>query len=218
MIKNYKVQRMAMAKTKAAPATRIQSQNKKLILAAALDVFSAAGFQGATVDDIARRAGMSKPNLLYYYRRKKDIYIAVLEHTLTDWLQPLEALNAEGDPLQELSTYILFKLRMSHATPKASRLFANEVLHGAPMIEKFLKGPLRQLVSEKAAIISAWVSAGKLAPVDPFHLIFAIWSVTQHYADFAVQVSAVLGKQPSAEATEKAVLDILLRGLEPAHA
>ena len=209
---------MAPAKSKPAPATRIQAHNKKLILAAALDVFSAAGFQGATVDDIARRAGMSKPNLLYYFRRKKDIYVAVLEHTLIDWLQPLEAMSAEGDPLDELATYIHAKMRMSNANPKASRLFANEVLHGAPMIERFLKGPLRQLVADKAAIISNWVKQGKLAPIDPYHLIFAIWSVTQHYADFAVQVSAVMGKAPPTEATESAVLDILLRGLRPAAA
>lgn len=206
---------MPTAKTKSAPATRIQAQNKKLILAAALDVFSAAGFQGATVDEIAKRAGMSKPNLLYYYRRKKDIYVAVLEHTLTDWLQPFEELRAEGDPIEELTRYIHIKLRMSHANPKASRLFANEILHGAPMVEKFLKGYLKQLVSEKATIISGWVNEGKLAPVDPYHLVFAIWAVTQHYADFAVQVSAVLGRTPSAEATEQAVLDILLRGLKP---
>lgn len=206
---------MPTAKTKSAPDTRIQAQNKKLILAAALDVFSAAGFQGATVDDIAKRAGMSKPNLLYYYRRKKDIYVAVLEHTLTDWLQPFEELSAEGDPIEELTRYIHIKLRMSHANPKASRLFANEILHGAPMVEKFLKGYLKQLVSEKAAIISSWVEEGKLAPVDPYHLVFAIWAVTQHYADFAVQVAAVMGKAPSAEATEKSVLDILLRGLKP---
>ncbi len=209
---------MGQVKPAKVRSTRIQTNNKKLILAAALDVFSAAGFQGATVDEIARRAGMSKPNLLYYYRRKKDIYVAVLEHTLTDWLTPLHDIQHDGEPLQELTRYIRAKVRMAHADPKASRLFANEILHGAPMIEKFLKGPLRQLVAEKAAIITGWVNEGKLAPVDPYHLIFAIWSVTQHYADFAVQVSAVMGKQPSTAETERAVLDILLRGLRPGFA
>jgi TetR/AcrR family transcriptional regulator len=205
---------MPQLKMKPIQGTRIQSQNKRVILDAALDVFSAAGFQGATVDEIARRAGMSKPNLLYYYRRKKDIYVAVLEHTLEDWLAPLHGLNADGEPLEELSRYIRAKVRLSQSDPKASRLFANEILHGAPMIEKFLKGPLRQLVAEKASIIQGWMDAGKLAPVDPQHLIFAIWAVTQHYADFAVQVSAVLGRQESAANIEKAVLDILLRGLK----
>lgn len=206
---------MPQPKRKLNQSTRIQTQNKKLILEAALDVFSAAGFQGATVDQIARRAGMSKPNLLYYYQRKKDIYIAVLEHTLSDWLAPLEALKADGEPLEELARYIRAKVKMAQANPKASRLFANEILHGAPMIEKFLKGPLRQLVNDKAAVIAGWMKEGRLAPANPHHLIFAIWAVTQHYADFAVQVSAVLGRPEASQAIETSVLEILLRGLKP---
>ena len=207
---------MPHAKLKPVVNTRIQARNKEVILEAALDIFSASGFRGATVDQIAAKANMSKPNLLYYFRRKEDIYVALLEHTLTDWLEPLRKIDADGDPLQELAQYISVKMEMSNANPKASRLFANEILHGAPMIEKYLKGPLRQLVTEKAAVIQSWVAAGKLAPVDPFHFIFAIWSVTQHYADFAVQVDAVLGRREDIKPAQKAVLEILLRGLRPA--
>jgi TetR/AcrR family transcriptional regulator len=205
-----------MPHTKAKPVvnTRIQARNKELILKAALDVFSASGFRGATVDQIAAKSEMSKPNLLYYFRRKEDIYVALLEHTLSDWLEPLRKLNPAGNPLDELSRYIAAKMQMSEANPKASRLFANEILHGAPMIEKFLKGPLRQLVAEKAQVIQSWVTSGKLAPVDPYHLIFAIWAVTQHYADFSVQVDAVLGRREDGKAAQKAVLEILLRGLK----
>jgi TetR/AcrR family transcriptional regulator len=205
-----------MPHTKAKPVvnTRIQARNKELILEAALDVFSASGFRGATVDQIAAKSEMSKPNLLYYFRRKEDIYVALLEHTLSDWLEPLRELNAAGDPLTELARYITAKMQMSEANPQASRLFANEVLHGAPMIEKFLKGPLRQLVAEKSQVIQSWIASGKIAPVDPYHLIFAIWAVTQHYADFSVQVDAVLGRREDSKAAQKAVLEILLRGLQ----
>jgi TetR/AcrR family transcriptional regulator len=205
-----------MPHTKAKPVvnTRIQARNKELILEAALDVFSASGFRGATVDQIAAKSEMSKPNLLYYFRRKEDIYVALLEHTLSDWLEPLRELDPAGDPLTELARYITAKMQMSDASPKASRLFANEILHGAPMIEKFLKGPLRQLVAEKSQVIQSWIAAEKIAPVDPYHLIFAIWAVTQHYADFSVQVDAVLGRREDSKAAQKAVLEILLRGLQ----
>ena len=205
---------MPHAKARPVVNTRIQARNKELILEAALDVFSASGFRGATVDQIAAKSEMSKPNLLYYFRRKEDIYVALLEHTLSDWLEPLRALDPAGDPLTELSRYISAKMQMSEANPQASRLFANEVLHGAPMIEKFLKGPLRQLVAEKSQVIQSWIAAGKLAPVDPHHLIFAIWAVTQHYADFSVQVDAVLGRREDSKSAQKAVLEILLRGLK----
>jgi TetR/AcrR family transcriptional regulator len=206
---------MPQLKTKAPINTRIQARNKELILEAALEVFSVSGFRGATVDQIASRADMSKPNLLYYFRRKEDIYVALLEHTLSDWLEPLRALDPQGDPLAELSRYITAKMQMSEANPMASRLFANEILHGAPMIEKFLKGPLKQLVAEKAEVIRFWMKTGKLNHADPYHLIFAIWAITQHYADFSAQIEAVLGRRENGRSAQKAVLDILLRGLRP---
>lgn len=205
--------------TQAEPApkkTRIQAHNEVLILNAALEVFSTYGFRGSTVDQIATSCGLSKPNLLYYFRRKEDIYVAVLEHTLHDWLEPLRQLDAAGDPIAEISRYIRAKIRMSRDNPKASRLFANEILHGAPAIGKYLKGPLKDLVDEKAAIIQGWIAAGRISPVDPHHLIFAIWATTQHYADFDAQVGAILGTQsnPMDEA-ERTILALLIGGLRP---
>jgi len=207
---------MSQAKTVAPRKTRIQSQNEELILAAALEVFSAYGFRGSTVDQIARKCGLSKPNLLYYFRRKEDIYIAVLEHTLSDWLEPLRALDPAGDPIEELSRYIRAKIRMSRDNPKASSLFANEILHGAPAIGRFLEGPLKDLVDEKAAVIQGWIDRGLLNPVDPYHLIFAVWATTQHYADFDVQVHAILGDRGDhmAEA-ERTLLSLFVGGLRP---
>ncbi len=203
-------------KSKAKPAakTRIQSENQDLILKAALDVFSTYGYRGATVDQIAAKCGLSKPNLLYYFRRKEDIYTAVLEHTLTEWLIPLRMLDVTNDPITELTNYISTKLEMSHRNPAASRLFANEVLHGAPHIRKFLNGPLKDLVEAKAAVIQTWIEAKKIKPVDPQHFIFSIWAVTQHYADFAVQVEAIMGPKPDRLKTQTAVLEILLNGLK----
>lgn len=173
--------------------TRIQGINRGIILDAALESFSTYGFRGSTIDQIAERAGMSKPNLLYYFPRKEDIYVTVLEKTLEEWLDPLDAIDPEGDPIEELRKYISIKLEMSAKKPEASRLFANEILHGAPHIRSLLEGELKTLVDEKARVIENWMRAGKIASVDPRHLIFSIWATTQHYADFDVQVRAVLG-------------------------
>lgn len=196
--------------------TRIQAQNKELILAAALEVFSAYGFRGATVDQIASKCGLSKPNLLYYFRRKEDIYVAVLEHTLQDWLEPLRTLNPAGDPIDEMTRYIRAKIRLSQDHPKASRLFANEILHGAAAIAPYLKGPLKQLLDEKAAVIQNWITRGQLRPIDPHHLIFAIWATTQHYADFEAQISALTGNPPDLMTrAETAVISLFVDGLRP---
>ena len=120
--------------------TRIQEANEEKILDAALEVFSTYGFRGATVDQIASVAGMTKPNLLYYFRRKDDIYLAVLRRTLEMWLKPLEALGADGDPSGEIRAYIDRKLEMSRDNPKASRLFAIEIMQGAPVLGPVLSG------------------------------------------------------------------------------
>lgn len=193
--------------------TRIQNQNEALILDAALEVFSVYGYRGTTVDQIAAKCGLSKPNLLYYFKRKEDIYTAVLERTLALWLAPLQALNADNDPIEELTHYISAKLDLTFARPDASKLFANEILHGAPHVGAFLKGPLKELVAAKAKVIESWISQGKLCTVEPEHLIFAIWAVTQHYADFGVQVEAVLGTKPTIKEIKASVIDLLLRGL-----
>ncbi|HET7714356.1 MAG TPA: TetR family transcriptional regulator C-terminal domain-containing protein [Bauldia sp.] len=190
--------------------TRIQEENEERILDAALEVFSTWGYRGATVDQIAALAGMTKPNLLYYFRRKEDIYLAVLNRTHEMWLEPLEHLDAAGDPSREIAAYIDRKLEMSRDNPKASRLFAMEIIQGAPILGPVLGGRLKRLVDEKAAVIRSWIDEGRLAPVDPHHLIFMIWATTQHYADFDTQIRAVLG----AEATQPAHFDTAKQTLE----
>jgi TetR/AcrR family transcriptional regulator len=185
--------------------TRIQEENRKAILAAALEVFSAQGFRGATLDQIAEAAGLSKPNLLYYFPSKEAIHVALLSGLLDTWLDPLRAIDPAGDPRAEVLRYVRRKLAMSREMPRESRLFANEVLQGAPRLGPLLGGTLRALVEEKAAVLARWMDEGRIARVHPVHLIFSIWALTQHYADFEVQVRAVLGPEgadpwPEAEA------------------
>lgn len=181
------------------PRTRIQSEKRDVILEAALDIFSANGFRGSTVDQIAEAAGMSKPNLLYYFRGKEDIHETLIKQLLDTWLAPLRELDEAGDPMTEIRSYIRRKLEMARDFPRESRLFANEILQGAPRIIPMLEDELKPLVDEKAAVIRGWSRSGRIAKVDPWHLIFSIWATTQHYADFDVQVRAVLGPDRGGE-------------------
>ena len=175
------------------PLTRIQREKQDIILEAALEVFSLHGFRGATIDQIAVVAGMSKPNLLYYFPRKEEIHRRLIEALLQTWLAPLEEMNADGDPFPEIRSYIRRKLEMARDFPRESRLFANEMLQGAPRIREMIEIDLKTLVDAKAQVLLAWMDQGRLARTDPYHLIFSIWATTQHYADFDVQVRAVLG-------------------------
>ena len=197
--------------------TRIQEKNTTSILDAALDVFSRHGFRGATVDQIANAAGLSKPNLLYYFKTKEAIHNALLAGLLDSWLDPLRTLDPDGDPIEEIISYTLRKLDMARSLPRESRLFANEIVQGAPRIIDDIRGPLRQMVDEKAAVIDQWVADGKIAKVNAHHLIFSIWATTQHYADFDAQVRGILAPAGDSHFTDAATFlsDMYRRTLTP---
>jgi len=207
------------ARKKERPQTRIQREKQDLILDAALNVFSLHGFRGATIDQIADSAGMSKPNLLYYFPSKEAIHRQLLTGMLDLWLDPLRALDNEGDPLAELRSYIRRKIEMARDFPRESRLFANEMLQGAPHAIDVLEGELKQLVDDKAKVIGRWMDEGKIVRTDPYHLIFSIWATTQHYADFDVQVRAVLGKGRGGEGrfedAARFLENLFMDGLKP---
>lgn len=199
------------------PRTRIQQKNHEAILEGALEVFSSEGFKGATLDAIAKAAGLSKPNLLYYFPSKESIHRTLIETLLDVWLAPLSEIEEDGDPVSQIIGYVLRKLEMSREMPRESRLFANEMLQGAPHISDTIEGRLKELVEEQSALFQAWADKGKLAPLDPKHLIFSIWATTQHYADFAVQVEGLLGGEEDARFREAAIFleEFYRRGLTP---
>ncbi|WP_339856417.1 TetR family transcriptional regulator C-terminal domain-containing protein [Roseovarius nubinhibens] len=198
--------------TKDGKPSRIQRRNRGLILEAALDVFSRHGYRGATLDQIAEQAGLSKPNILYYFDGKETIHVTLLNQLMDNWLAPMREIDPEGAPLDEILCYVHRKLEMSREFPRESRLFANEIIQGAPRIVGHLEEVLKPLVDDTAEVISGWMRAGRLAPTDPRHLIFSIWATTQHYADFEVQVEVLMpGKAEQDEA--RAFLDRMYRRL-----
>ena len=194
----------------------IRQANEARILGAGERVFARTGFNGATMAAIADEAGLPKANLHYYFGAKLALYRAVLARTLHDWLVPLDGLVPEADPREALERYIRAKMAMSAARPDASRVFANELLHGAPVVGELMRSELHATVKRKAAVIDGWVAERRMAPVDAAHLFLTIWAATQTYADFEPQVCAVLGctelrAADQARATEH-VVSLILRG------
>jgi TetR/AcrR family transcriptional regulator len=189
---------------------------REALLGAAERVFARAGFNGATTAAIAAAAGVPKANLHYHFGSKHELYHEVLARTLHDWLVPMDGLVAEAEPGAALAAYIRAKMAMSAERPDASRVFANELLHGAPVLGELMRTELRAMVRKKAAVIDGWIAAGRMAPVDATHLFFTIWAATQTYADFDVQVRAVLGRvRLSGRDHERAaehVVTLVLRG------
>ena len=208
------------ARVRAGRAVARKSRNRAAqevaIVAAAERVFAGAGFGGATMAEIAKAADLPKPNLHYYFGSKKALYRAVLERTLREWLEPADSIEAGAEPRAALERYISEKMRQSFARPYASRVWANELLHGAPELRATLVRTLRPLVRRKAAVIDGWIAEGRMAPVDSTHLFFTIWAATQTYADFEVQIRAVLGRERLDRAVQthatQHVVSFILRG------
>ena len=199
-----------------APKGQIRQNNELLILAAAEKVFARAGFGGATMAAIAEASGLPKANVHYYFGSKEVLYRAVLANILSDWLAPTACITHDACPAEAIEQYIRAKMSLARLRPDGSKVFADELLHGAPVVKALLETDLRDLVISKAAVIKGWVNAGQMANVNGTHLFFTIWAATQTYADFDVQVSAVLGRSKLTakdhdEATEH-VVSLILRG------
>lgn len=206
----------ASPRTGASSAGRLRRAREARILDAAEAVFAEAGFSGATMQGIAEQAQLPKANVHYYFGTKEALYRAVLARILDLWVDAFDHLVPERDPAEALAAYIGDKMLWSRTRPLASKVFANEIIHGAPQVADYLSGKLKRTIDEKAQVIEGWIAAGQMAPVDPRHLVFTLWAATQTYADFEAQIRAVLGRDAMDEdvfrAASRHVTGLILRG------
>ena len=94
-----------------------------------------------------------------------------------------------------ITQYIGLKIQFSREHPLSSKIFAQEIIAGAPRLKEYFASHYQVWFASKIAVFKQWADEKKIDPVDPAHLMFLIWSSTQHYADFNSQVSAALGKK-----------------------
>ena len=168
-------------------------EKKALILKAAEKVFAQQGLKGSRLFEIANEAGLPKANLLYYFQSKDDIYRAVCRDILETWLEALGEISAEDNPKKAIESYIKSKMDLSFSRPNASKVFALEIIAGAPVIGDYLEKDLKSWVDRQASVFKVWQSRGEMVSISPQHVFFMIWAVTQTYADFNTQITAVLG-------------------------
>jgi TetR/AcrR family transcriptional regulator len=197
----------------------IRERNKELILRAASEEFADKGFAASKTSDIAAKAGVPKPNVYYYFRSKENLYREVLESIIEPIMRASTPFNAEGDPNEVLSAYIRSKVRISRDLPFASKVFASEIMHGAPHLSPEQVEQLNLQAKHNIECIQTWVERGQIAPIDPHHLMFSIWAATQTYADFDWQISAITGKakldDADYEAATQTIIRLVLKGCTP---
>lgn len=204
-----------MANTKVSEGS-IRQRNKALIFNAAKKEFVTYGFKGASIKRIAERAEIARANIHYYFKDKTDLYQQLLSNIIEVWNRDYDTFNTDNEPKQVLSAYIRAKIMYSKTDPDASRIFASELIHGAPVLHDYLNSDFKEWLNSKVAVIEAWIAQGLIDKVNPHHLLFLIWSSTQHYADFNVQVIAALNKDAmdddDFEAVVASLTQIILKG------
>lgn len=174
---------------------KIRERNSQQILKAAEDEFVLHGYKGTSMQSIADRAGLPKANIHYYFKNKANLYQVVLEDIMSKWNEVLSDMTPESDPTEVLTRFIHSKMQMSYTNPNASKIFAMEIIQGAPHIKQYISKDMRVWIKEKTDIMQNWIDQGKMAAIDPTHLIFMIWATTQHYADFNTQVLEVMNRR-----------------------
>ncbi len=205
------------AKTSSVTNAERRRRGERLILQVAEEIFAERGFQGATMTEIGLRAGLPKANVHYYFSSKKKLYQRVIDDVFSTWLDAAHKFEDYDDPRQALTAYISAKMDLSRSRPNGSKVWANEIIHGAPMIQRDLETRLREWCLSREALIQQWIEQGKMRPTNPRYLLYMIWASTQHYADFNTQIAALNNGQPLTdkdfEEAKKTVIDIILNGL-----
>jgi TetR/AcrR family transcriptional regulator len=192
------------------PAGRIRQKNEEAIIKAAEEEFAKHGFKGTSMNTIAQNVGLPKANLHYYFNNKLGLYQAVLVNILELWDSTFNNLTVDDDPATALASYIRGKMEFSRRHPKASRIYAMEVISGGEHLSHMLNQDYQDWFRGRATVLEAWSAAGKMDPVDPVHLIFLMWSSTQHYADFASQICRVTGRSRLVKADYEEAADQLI--------
>ncbi|MDE1183838.1 TetR/AcrR family transcriptional regulator [Paraburkholderia sp.] len=183
----------------AAPMRRrkahIRESNEAHLVACAEAVFAERGLAGASTAMIAERAGLPKANLHYYFPTKLDLYRRVLEDLFEDWYRAADTFECSDDPVEAIGGYVRAKMALSQRRPLGSKVWANEIIHGAEHMQDILTQRVKPWLDSRVVVIESWVSRGLLAPVEPQTFMFMIWAITQHYADFDAQICALRGER-----------------------
>jgi TetR/AcrR family transcriptional regulator len=172
---------------------KIRARNVRHILDIATEVFSRKGFDGTRIAEIAELAEIPKANIYYYFSSKEEIYSAIISQLIASWDDALSNLRADRDPAEALRDYITAKLEYTRRNPKESRLFASEIIQGARFLNKKDRNHMRMATDKHVAVIEQWIHEGRMASINPRHLLIILWSATQFYSDFEPLACDALG-------------------------
>jgi TetR/AcrR family transcriptional regulator len=200
----------------AAPAS-----SRTRILAVARGEFAEHGFTDARLQDIAERAGLTHPTLLYHFGSKEGLYAAVIEDAVHDWAATTNRVRSTGlQGFDQVEALVDAGFEFFAAHLDFVFIIRREALEGAGRLEPAIAAHMRPFMDDAVAFLEREVAAGRLRPHDPVELMQICYSALLTYFSDARFRARLLGDEPLGEparASFRAALTALLRAaLEPA--
>lgn len=180
---------------------RDPERTRAAILEAATEEFTTKGLTGARVDHIARRSGVNKRMIYYYFGDKEGLYLAVLEATYSAIRHAEIGLRLDDrDPVDGMRELVRFTWNYFIKHPEFLSLLANENMHQARFLKQSSK--IQDLHSPLIGMISSLLARGAKegvfkAKVDPVQLYISIASLGFFYMSNRHTLSTIFGRDLS---------------------
>lgn len=151
-----------------ASGTRDAEATREALLLSGIEEFAAAGFDGATVDRIARRAAVNKAMISYHFGGKAGLYRAILEAEFR-WLEERlsELRAAPMDAASQLERFVAIFGDLHARHPHLSRMLMREIMSGGTHLDDGLLPRILQVFATVQAIVEKGVREGAFRPVHP---------------------------------------------------
>ncbi|HLW55688.1 MAG TPA: TetR/AcrR family transcriptional regulator [Candidatus Angelobacter sp.] len=199
-------------------------KTRAAILKAALEEFSHEGVAGARTDEIARRAGVNKALLYYYFKDKEGLYAAVLDEVFAGLSERVQAaLGAVHlPPRQRLLGYMEAHLDYIAGAPLYPRLVQREFMRTvgrtlSPVASRILERYGRPIYQNLSALIREGIAAGEFRKVDPEQTVTSVLGIIIFYFISLPAQQAMLPGDPSSPeriaARQAAVIDFVSAAL-----
>ena len=148
------------------PATRTPRaatlRKQEAILTEAERQFARFGFEGVSLDSIAAALDLSRQNLLYHWPSKEELYRAVLDSVMGEWMASMTAITEADEPEVAIQTYVAVKLRFSRERPSGNAVFTREIMTGALRYQDVLKAQVMPLLHADVARFERWANEGRI--------------------------------------------------------
>jgi len=189
-----------------------QKETRERVLDSAESVFAEAGFGGARIKEISRRAGVTSAMVHYYFQTKEELYRAVLDRMVADLVHLVSTIApAPIDPVPKLKRFFYGFFDYAARHRNFARLTSMEMGHDniEYALELFARH-FKPLYALAKGFLQKGIKQGAFQPIDPDHLLSAIYGMTISYFSDSPFIEVLSGRKVGSQATVAQRRDLLM--------